>query len=105
MIEQEKTEIKFVNPDQDAGKMVNVIQTIFDALLETDSLKEIIKGAIDSGFEDYKSRISEDAKKGDYSAFVKGLAQEMFDGKVSEKEQQLSNILDHVEIVKKQMKK
>lgn len=104
-IENENTQIKFVNPEVDAGKMVKVVQTIYDALLEMDSLKEIIKGAVDSGYEDYKARISEDAKKGDYSSFVKGLAQEMFDNAISEKVEKMENVLDYVEVCKNNMKK
>lgn len=100
-VEGEKKQIDFVNPEKDNGKMANVIKTIYDALLEHDSLKEVEKGAIDSGFEIYKEQFDSEAKKGDYSAFVKGLAKEMFNNKVSEDVEKFNNILDHVDVVKK----
>lgn len=104
MIEQETVQIKFVNPEQDASTMVNTLQRVYDLTLEIQSAQDAIKASLDQGYEVYKAKISEEAKKGDYTKFIKKMVAEMTEGKVSEEVKTLENILDYVEIAKKQVK-
>lgn len=103
-IEQETVQIKFVNPEQDGGAMRDTLQRVFDLTLEIQSAQDAIKGTLEQGFEIYKNKISEEAKKGDYSKFIKKMVAEMTEGKVSEEVKTLENILDYVDIAKKQVK-
>ncbi len=104
MTEQQATMIQFVNKEKDAGAMVNTIQRVYDLTMEMESVKDAINVTISDGFENYKEKVDDTAKKGDYSKFVKKLVTEMQEGKVSEEVKQLENILDYVEIVAKEIK-
>jgi len=104
MIEQETVQIKFVNPEQDAGAMVTALQRVYDLTLEIQSAQDAIKGTLDQGFEVYKAKISDEAKKGDYSKFIKKMVAEMTEGKVTSEVKTLENILDYVDIARKQVK-
>ena len=104
MIEQETVQIKFVNPEQDASTMVNTLQRVYDLTLEIQSAQDAIKASLDQGYEVYKAKISEEAKKGDYSKFIKKMVAEMTEGKVSEEVKTLENILDYVDLARKQVK-
>ena len=104
MIEQETVQIKFVNPEQDAGAMVTALQRVYDLTLEIQSAQDAIKSTLDLGFEVYKTKISDEAKKGDYSKFIKKMVAEMTEGKVTSEVKTLENILDYVDIARKQVK-
>lgn len=103
-IEQETVQIKFVNPEQDGGAMRDTLQRVFDLTLEIQSAQDAIKGTLEQGFDVYKAKISDEAKKGAYNTFVKKMVAEMLDGKVSEEVKTLENILDYVDIAKGQIK-
>lgn len=103
-IENINTQITFTQPEKDGGAMQNCVQTVYNLTLEIQSAQEAIKDAIANGFDVYKSKISDDAKKGDYSAFVKNTVSEMTDGKVSENITKLENVIDQIEIAKKYVK-
>jgi hypothetical protein len=103
-IEQETVQIKFVNPEQDGGAMRDTIQRVYDLTLEIQSAQEAIKGSLEQGFDVYKNKVSDEAKKGDYSKFIRKMVAEMTEGKVSEEVKTLENILDYVDLVKKQVK-
>lgn len=104
-IENTQTQISFTNPEKDGGAMVRAIQEVHDLTLEIQSAQEAIKGAIDRGFEAYKAKVSEESKKGDYSAFIKKSVSEILDGKVTSDVEVLENILAQIDLVKKNIKK
>ena len=103
-IETIPTQINFVNPERDNGAMTYAIQRVYDLTLEIQSAQEAIGLAITDGFEIYKDKIDDSAKKGDYSKFVKKAVSEIMDGKVTEEVETLQNILDQIDIVKKNVK-
>lgn len=102
-IEKETTQINFVPKEKDDGKMVSTLQQVYDLTVEIQSATDIIKDVIDSGYEAYKE-INPDAKKGDYSKFVKKTVAEILDGKVSEEVEVLENIVEQVDLVRKNLK-
>ncbi|CAM0111744.1 hypothetical protein VPH5P1C_0202 [Vibrio phage 5P1c] len=99
-----ETQIQFVNAEKDAGTMQRTIQNVYDLTLEIQSAQEAIKSAIENGYEVYKDKISSEAKKGDYSAFIKKSIAELQEGKVSSEMSKLENILDYQEQIKKVIK-
>tara|TARA_R110002020_G_scaffold378204_2_gene589259 strand:- start:1114 stop:1431 length:318 start_codon:yes stop_codon:yes gene_type:complete len=103
-IETIATQINFVNPEKDNGAMTYAIQRVYDLTLEIQSAQEAIGLAITDGFEIYKDKIDDSAKKGDYTKFLKKAVSEILDGKVTEEVETLQNILDQIDIVKKNVK-
>lgn len=103
-IENNNTQINFVNPEKDGGAMAKAIQTVYDLTLEIQSAQEAISAAISNGFDVYKDKIDTEAKKGEYSKFVKKTVAELLEGKVSEEVDILQNILDQIDVVRKNIK-
>lgn len=103
-IETTQSQITFTQPEKDGGVMQHCVQTVYNLTLEIQSAQEAIKDAIANGWDVYKAKIDGDAKKGDYSAFVKNTVAEMIEGKVSENILKLENVLDQIEIAKKYVK-
>ena len=101
MIEQENTQIQFVNKEKDNGAMTRAIQKVYDLTLEIDSAREGIKAALTDGFDVYKEKIDDTAKKGEYNAFIKSSVDDMINDTVSKKIEKLENIKDHIDIMKK----
>lgn len=103
-IETTANQINFVNPEKDGGAMTHAIQRVYDLTLEIQSAQEGIASAITNGYEIYKDKIDDSATKGNYSKFVKKAVSEIMDGKVTEDVETLQNILDQIDIVKKNIK-
>lgn len=103
-IEKETTQINFVNPEKDNGAMKYAIQQVYDLTLEIQSAQEAISDAITNGYEIYRDKISDSAKKGDYSKFIKKAVSELIEGKVTAEVAVLENILDQIDIVKANIK-
>ena len=103
-IENEVTQINFVPKEKDGGKMVSTLQQVYDLTVEIQSATDIIKDVIDSGYEAYKEQINPDAKKGDYSKYIKKSVAEILEGKVSEEVKVLENIVEQVDLVRKNLK-
>ena len=101
MIEQETTMIQFVSKEKDHGTMVNTLQSVYNLTLEIQSAQEAIKDSITNGYEVYKEKIDDTASKGDYSKFIKKAVAELLEGKVTEEVKVLENILDYVDVIKK----
>lgn len=103
-IENINAQINFVNPEKDGGAMARAIQTVYDLTLEIQSAQEAISAAISNGFDVYKDKIDSDVKKGEYSKFVKKTVAELLEGKVTEEVNTLQNILDQIDIVRRNVK-
>ena len=103
-IENNNTQINFVNQEKDGGAMAKAIQSVYDLTLEIQSAQEAISASITNGFEVYKDKIDSDAKKGEYSKFVKKTVAELLEGKVTEEVNTLQNILDQIDLVKKNIR-
>lgn len=99
-IENTTTQIKLVNPEQDAGVMTQTLKSVYDLKIEIDSAKEAIKGALERGFESYKEN-NDDATKGNYNKFINKLTDELLEGKVSQEVETLENVLDFKDIARK----
>ena len=98
------TQIQFVNEEKDNGVMKRTVQSVYDLTLEIQSAQEAIKDAIENGYETYKDKIDSEAKKGDYSTFIKKSVAELQEGKVSSEVEKLENILDYRDAIKKVIK-
>lgn len=103
-IENNNTQINFVNPEKDGGVMQRTLQQVYDLTLEIQSATDAIKSTLDNGFEQYKDYIDSEAKKGDYNKFIKKLVAEILEGKVTSEVETLENVLAQVDIAKKGLK-
>lgn len=103
-IEKEITQINFVPKEKDGGKMVDTLQQVYDLTLEIQSAKEIISRKITEGFEEYKEKINADAKKTDYKKYIEKSVAEVLEGKISKEVEMLENIIEQVDLVRKNLK-
>lgn len=102
-IEKAVEMINLPSGEEDRKYVFSKIKSNFDLEMEIDSAKDAQKTNIDDVYEFYKSKVSEDVKKGDVSAMIKAFVSELKEGKVSADVEKKEHFLSLLDIAKKDL--